>query len=198
MASTNLIGAYRAELARQLPPDVLEEILDGFHETRDHLLTQGLDPDAATAAAIAEFGQPSVVVAAFTKNAPGRRHAVRLLATGPVFALLWGTALITSSAWTWPVPRLVEIAYGTTLLAVVGVLIGVLTTTQPTKTRRAGYAGTALILLDLGMVGAVTFAAPTLTSIMVPAVAASLIRILAVAPRLPSVLTAYPAGARRV
>jgi hypothetical protein len=198
MASTDLIGAYRAALARHLPHDVLEEILDGLHETRDDLLTQGLDPDAAAATAILEFGEPDLVVAAFTKNAPGRRHAIRLLATGPVFALLWGAALITSSAWTWPIPRPVEIAYATTLLAVVAVLIGVLTTTQPTKTRRAGYAGTVLILLDIAMLGAVTFVAPAVTWMMAPAVAASLIRILAVAPRLPAVLTAYPAGPARV
>jgi hypothetical protein len=197
MASTDLIGAYRAALARQLPPDVLEEILDGLEETRADLLRQGLDPDAATAKAILDFGEPDLVVAAFTKNAPGRRHAVRLLATGPVFGLLWGTALITSRAWTWPISRLVEIAYGTTLLAVVALLIGVLTTTQPTKTRRAGYAGIGLILLDLGMLGAVTFAAPALTWMIAPAVAASLIRILAVAPRLPALLAAYPAGAAR-
>lgn len=197
MASTDLIGAYRAALAPNLPPDVLEEILDGLQETRDDLLARGLGPDAAAATAILEFGEPDIVVAAFTKNAPGRRHAIRLLSTGPLFALLWGIALITSSAWTWPIPRPVEITYGLTLLAVVTVLIGVLTTTQPTKTRRAGHAGTMLILLDVTMLSAVTFVAPALTWMMAPAVAASLIRIVAVAPRLPAVLAAYPASPAR-
>jgi len=188
VASDDVIGAYRARLARELPTAVVDELLDGLEETRDRFSSQGLAPEAATAAAVHEFGRPADVVAAFTRNSPGRRQAVRLLATGPIFALLWGTALITSRAWTWPVPRPLEIAFGVTLLAIVGVLVTVLATTHPAKTRRAGYAGAALIMLDLAMLSAVTFAAPNLTWAMGPAIAASLIRITTLTPKLPSVL----------
>jgi hypothetical protein len=89
--------------------------------------------------AVHEFGRPAEVIEAFARNSPGRREAVRLLATGPVFALLWDSSRMTSRAWTWPVPRPLEIAF-CTLLAVVGVLVTVLATTHPAKTRRAGHA----------------------------------------------------------
>jgi hypothetical protein len=188
VASDDLISDYRARLARELPTAVVDELLDGLEETRDRLSSQGLAPEAAAAAAVHEFGQPAQVIKAFTRSSPGRRQALRLLATGPVFALLWGTALITSRAWTWPVPRPLEIAFGVTLLAVVGVLVTVLATTHLAKTRRAGYAGVALVMLDLAMLSAVAFAAPTLTWVMGPAIAASLIRITTLTPRLPSIL----------
>jgi len=188
MADDELIGAYRAELAQRLPSDVLDELLDGLVETRDALLTRGLDAESANAAALDEFGEPDVVVAAFTRNAPGRRYAVRLLATSPAFALLWGTALIIASAWTWPIPRLLEVAYGVVLLGVACVLLSVLRATNPAATGRAGYAIGGLIVLDVGMLAAVTFAAPALSWTMVPAIAVSLLRIGMVAPRLPTLL----------
>lgn len=199
MAGDELIGAYRAELAPRLPPDVLDEVLDGLVETRNSLLDRGLAPEHVTAAAIVEFGHPEAVLTAFTRNAPGRRYAVRLLATGPVFALLWGGALMTTSAWAWPIPRLLEIAYGTALLAVVGVLLGVLLAKNPAGTRRAAYAISGLIVLDLGMLAAVTFAAPVLNWVMAPAIAASLLRVVTLTPRLPSLLThaRCPSGALR-
>jgi len=188
VAGDDVIRAYRARLARELPTAVVDELLDGLEETRDRFSRQGLAPEAAAAAVVREFGQPAEVIAAFTRNSPGRRQAVRLLATGPVIGLLWGTALITSRAWTWPVPRPLEIAFGVTLLTVAGVLVRVLATTHPSKTRQAGYAGAAVVMLDLAMLSAVTFAAPTLTWAMVPAIAASLIRITTLTPRLPGIL----------
>lgn len=199
MAGDELIDAYRAELSHRLPPEVLDELLDGLVETRDALIKGGLAPEFATAAAIVEFGQPHTVVAAFTRNAPGHRYAVRLLATGPIYALLWGTALITTSAWAWPIPRLVEIAYGAALLAVVGMLLGVLVAKNPARTGRAGYAISGLIALDLGMLAAVALAAPVLSWVMAPAIAASLLRLVTLTPRLPSLLTQArcPSGALR-
>jgi hypothetical protein len=197
MADDELVGAYRAELGHRLPPDVFDELLDGLVETRNSLLERGLPPEHATAAAIVEFGRPDAVLAAFTRNAPGRRYAVRLLATGPVFALLWGAVLMTTSAWAWPVPRLLEIAYGAALLAVVGVLLGVLLAKNPAGTGRAAYAISGLIVLDLGMLAAVMFAAPALSWVMAPAIAASLLRLVILTPRLPSLLThtRSPSGA---
>ena len=96
---------------------------------------------------------------------------------------------MTTSAWSWPIPRLLEIAYGTALLAVVGVLLDVLLAKSPAGTERAAYAISGLIVLDLGMLAAVTFAAPALSWVMAPAIAVSLLRLVTLPPRLPSILT---------
>lgn len=189
MASDDLIAAYVAELTRRLPAGVLDELIDGLLETRDRFARQGLAPTAAASAAITEFGHPDDVVAAFVRESPSRRHAVRLLATAPIFAGLWGTALISSQAWTWPVPRPVEIAYGALLLAVAGTLFGVVAARRPGQNRPAAHAGTVLVLLDAAMVIVVLLVAPALTWLMVPALVASIIRIAVVAPRLPRLLS---------
>jgi hypothetical protein len=196
MAGDELISAYRADLAPWLPPEVLEELVDGLVETRDTLLKRGLTPERAAAEAIIEFGRPDDVIAAFTRNAPGRRYAVRLLATGPAFALLWGVALIMSSAWAWPIPRLLEIAYGAALLAIVGVLLGVVLAKTPSGTGRARYAIGGLIVLDVGMLAAVAFAAPALSWTMAPAIVASLLRIGTLTPGLSTLHTysRHPSG----
>jgi hypothetical protein len=103
MPRPGLISDYLTALSAQLPAPIVEELADGLGQTREHYLNQGLDPDAATGAALAEFGSPQVIVAAFTRVSPAGRTARRLLATGPVVGACWAAALITSRAWTWPV-----------------------------------------------------------------------------------------------
>ena len=66
MPEPSLISTYLAELSAQLPARVVEELADGLDETRQHYLDQGLNPDAAASAALAEFGEPDVITAAFT------------------------------------------------------------------------------------------------------------------------------------
>ena len=99
MAEPSLITGYLAELSAQLPAPVVEELADGLDQTLRHHLGQGLDTTAAAEAAIAEFGQPQVILAAFTRASPARRAARRLLATGPIVAGCWAAELITSRAW---------------------------------------------------------------------------------------------------
>ena len=60
--------------------------------------------DAAAEAAVVEFGAPDLIAREFTRAHPARRAARRLLAAGPAVGLCWAVALITSRAWTWPVP----------------------------------------------------------------------------------------------
>jgi hypothetical protein len=92
------LDAYLAHLARHLPADVVDELADGLTETRQHHLDGGLSPTDAARAAIAEFGDPDQTIRAFVTQAPGRRIARTLLATGPLMALCWAPSLITAHA----------------------------------------------------------------------------------------------------
>jgi hypothetical protein len=122
MPEPGLIQNYLATLSGQLPAPVVAELADGLEETRQHYLRQGLDPDAAAEAAVAEFGEPGVIVTAFIQASPARRAACTLLATGPVVGACWAVALITGRAWAWPVPDLGRVLIGLALLAVIGLL----------------------------------------------------------------------------
>ena len=104
MAEPGLIRDYLAALSAELPAPVVVELAGGLEQTHRHYLGQGLDPDAAARAAVAEFGEPQVVVAAFTSTSPARRAARKLLAIGPVVGACWGAALVINRAWAWPVP----------------------------------------------------------------------------------------------
>ena len=83
MAEPGLISDYLATLSAHLPPQLVEELADGLDQTYRHYVQQGLADDAAAEAAIAEFGEPQMIVAAFARTSPARHAARRLLATGP-------------------------------------------------------------------------------------------------------------------
>jgi hypothetical protein len=83
MPGPGLISDYLRELSAQLPGQVVEELADGLNDTCEHYLNDGLDPDAAASAALAEFGDPQVIIAAFTRLSSPQRAARRLLLTGP-------------------------------------------------------------------------------------------------------------------
>ena len=178
MAGHILIDIHLATLARRLPAGAVDELADGLTETYQHHLARGLDPDAAATAAIAEFGEPDEILAAFTRQATGRRVARTLLATGPVFAACWGPSLILGHAWAWPIPLAATIAFGAVLLGVVTALVAAATSRQDyRRTRLAGIGGIGLIALDTGMVAAALLAAPALVWPMAVAIPASLTRI---------------------
>jgi hypothetical protein len=185
MAEHELIHDYLTTLARRLPPESVEELADGLEETFEHHLSRGLSPAAAASAAIKEFGPVAQVSAAFAHQSVGRRTALVLLATGPVFAVLWGTTLIGARAWTWQIPLGVGIAFGCALIAVAATLMTVARSNDLAATRLTGPAGVVLILLDISMLAAVTIAAPTLTWTVALAGPASLVRILVTARNLP-------------
>lgn len=81
---------------------IADELRDGLLATVETYLACGRSPRAATAAAIAEFGDPRAVAAAFAPElaaVESRRVAVRLLATGPLVGLSWlGTTLASAPA----------------------------------------------------------------------------------------------------
>ncbi|HEU5469485.1 MAG TPA: permease prefix domain 1-containing protein [Actinophytocola sp.] len=189
MAGHALIEAHLATLAGRLPAGAVDELADGLTETYQHHLARGLDPNSAAAAAVAEFGDTDQILTAFTHHAPGRRTALALLATGPVFAACWGPSLIMSQAWVWPIPIAAELAFGLALLGIVAIL-AIAATSQHHygRTRLAAAGGIGLIVLDAAILAAVLLAAPTLVWPMVLAIPASLARIIFTARSLPRVL----------
>jgi hypothetical protein len=189
MADRDLIHRYLDELAQRLPPQAVEELADGLEETFQHHLRQGLTPAAAAHSAIAEFGQPTQVITAFASQSSGRRTAIALLATAPVFAVLWGTTLITTQAWKWQIPPVAAVAFGAVLLTVAATLLAIAKSNIPTTALLAGPASVALILLDLSMLAAIAAAAPAVTWPMVLAVLASMARTTLAARNLPHVFT---------
>ena len=62
MPGSRLIGGYLAALAVNLPGRIVEELADGLDETYRGYLGRGLAPDVAARAAVAEFGEPRIIV----------------------------------------------------------------------------------------------------------------------------------------
>lgn len=189
MAEHALITGYLDQLARRLPAEVIDELADGLTEGFRQQRQRGLGPDQAAAAALAQFGSPAQVTAAFARNAPGRRTAIRLLATGPVFAALWAACLITAHAWTWAVPLAARLGFGAALLTTAGALLAVALSNDLSRMKLVAPASVALMLLDATMITTVTLVAPTLTWPMALAVPASLARITLTARTIPRTLS---------
>ena len=123
---------------------------------------------------MAEFGNPQLVLAEFTRAHPARRAARRLLGTGPVVGGCWAVALVTGRAWTWPVPVMARIMPGLALVAII-VLLAVAALSVPyLSAARAGTAGCiGIVVLDTAMIICVIVADPAVTWAAVLAVAAS-------------------------
>ena len=122
MPESGLIAGHIAALAARLPARIVEELADGLDETYRRYVDGGLDEEAAARAAVAEFGDPQLIAASFTAAGPARRVARRLLVAGPGFGLCWGTVLIATRAWTWPVPDAARGAFGAVLLLAITLL----------------------------------------------------------------------------
>jgi hypothetical protein len=133
MPGDDLTGAYLASLQRLLPAGVTEEVAGGLADACASYRACGYAEDEAAEAAIAEFGEPEALAAAFTRHSAGRSRA--MLATGPPVGAAWGIALITARAgpgqfqrparscsawrccwpsccWRWPRPRAATLAPG--------------------------------------------------------------------------------------
>lgn len=190
MAEPSLIGGYLAQLSAQLPAPIVTELADGLDQTHQRYLQQGLEPGAAAAAAVAEFGEPPVIVAAYTDASPAHRGARTLLVAGPAVGVCWAAALTVNRAWSWPVPDPVRILLGTTLIVAIGLLIAA---AFGTRYRPAGRAATAGCIgtaaLDITMLIAVTLAAPSVVWPVLVAATASMARIAFTARTLCSILT---------
>ncbi len=178
MPEPRLIEDYLAELSAQLPGPIVEELADGLLQAGRGYLARGLTEEAAARAAIAEFGDPRLIIAGFTAVSPARRTARRLLLIGPGTGLCWGLALITAKAWTWPVPASARAAFGAALLISIGLLAAAAYGRRYRSARRAATAGCAgIALLDISMLFLAAAMTPALKWPVALAMAASLLRI---------------------
>lgn len=199
------IGVYLDALASSLVGpgaarvEILTEIGDGLLEAAGTYRSQGLTPDEATRAAIAEFGEPHLVAAAF---GPGlgarlaRRTALALLASGPLVGLAWVAGAIFASLpparyelsgpwWALPIVGLTLIVGAPSMVLAVAATsrLGLrfcLPASLPPKA--AGVAGLSAIIADstlLATLGLYALMAPVTVSLLpvCPAIAASVARL---------------------
>ena len=184
--SAPLIEEYVARLRRSLPADLAEETAAGLIETYERRLAGGAGDEEAARDSIAEFGDQDLVIGEFTRQAPGRRAARLLLATGPLAGSCWAAGLITSRAWAWPVPGAARLAFGAVLLLTVLALLAAATSRSSyQRTRLAALALPVILTLDAAAVIAAAAAAPAMTWSLGAAVTVSLTRIAFTARTLP-------------
>ncbi|MFI7065231.1 permease prefix domain 1-containing protein [Kribbella sp. NPDC050124] len=188
MADRDLIADYVAELARRLAPEIVEELADGLEESVRNQLSRGLTPLEAATAAVEEFGSPTEIAAAFARQSVGHRTAVALLETAPLFAVLWGFALIGAKAWNWPIPVSLACLFGVTLVSIAATLLTVVRSKKPSTARLAAPATVAITLLDLGLLTIVLAVGPVLTVVIALAASASLTRAALSIRQLPGLL----------
>jgi hypothetical protein len=189
MAGHRLIDDHLAGLGRRLPDHIVEELADGLTETWEHHRAAGLAPSPAARAAIAEFGTIDQIIDAYVVDAPGRRTARLLLATGPLVGICWGIALAGTQVWTWDVPAAGAVLFAVALVAVVTSLAASATARRSYRRARLGaYGGLGLIALDLTMLATVLSAAPAYGPLTVFAMGASLSRIVLTAHAMPRTL----------
>jgi hypothetical protein len=163
MPGPRLIDEYLAALSADLPARIVDELADGLDETYHRHLGQSHDPETAARAAVAEFGEPRVIAAAFTDASWGRKTARRLLAAGPVVGLCWAIVLISARAWPWPVPVVARVLFGVALITVVGLLAAATLGRQYRLVCRAAAAAcAATAVLDAVVTGTVLVIAPAL------------------------------------
>ncbi len=174
MPGPHLIGDYLTALSADLPGRIVEELADGLEQTYSRHLGQGLDPDMAAQVAVAEFGEPRVIAAAFTAASRARRTARRLLAVGPAVGSCWAVALITARAWQWPVPATARVLFGVALITVIGLLAAAAFGRHYRWVcRAAATACVGTVILDVAMTGAVLITVPALAWPVAVAVALS-------------------------
>jgi hypothetical protein len=178
VAEPRLISGYLAALAAELPAQVVEELADGLDETFRHHLGRGLGADNAARAAVAEFGDYQLIVAAFTRASRARAAARNLMLTGPVAGACWATALITGRAWDWPIPFVVRALFGLALVIVIGLLAAAVSGRRYRPVRRAAAVGCAgTLAVDAALVGTILAVGPALIWPLALAVAVSTTRI---------------------
>jgi hypothetical protein len=189
MAEPRLIREHLDALAARLPAAAVEELADGLADTYDYYLHAGLEPDAAARAAIAEFGDPDTITAAFAAAAPGRRAARTLLATGPLVGAAWALLLLTARAWTWPVPTAARIVLPLCLAAAISLLICAATADGYRRARTAALGGAlAVITLDAALLTTLVLTATAALWPIAAAVIASAARLTYAARALPTLL----------
>ncbi|MGB6454933.1 MAG: hypothetical protein WBH47_10655 [Streptosporangiaceae bacterium] len=192
MAEHRLIAAYRDDLLARIPTRLAEEVWDGLADAQEKYLGQGLNPDHAASAAIAEFGTARVVTDAFRRACPAWRLARALIVTGPLVGGWWAAALIADDAWDWPIPAAVRLLVGLILAGSVLLLLVSALARRYQVVRRAGLAGClGLAALDVSVITTAVLLAPGVQWLLVVATCASAVRLTFVADRMRR-LTCHP------
>jgi hypothetical protein len=178
---------------------ICDELRDGLLETLERHLARGCSRREATATALAEFGDPDTVVAAFAPElaaVQARRVALGLLSTGPLVGLAWIAAVAANALPPWrlelsgpwlalPLVGLALLVAGPALgltVAATGRLggrLGPRATLTPTAAAVAALAAVVADLTLLTIIGGQTLIGPG-PSVWAPvllAVAASLARV---------------------
>jgi hypothetical protein len=182
------VADYLGVVSAQLPGPpaaravITDELRDGLIEALETHQGRGCSQAEATSAAIAEFGDPGTVAAAFGPElgaVQARRVALGLLATGPLVGLAWIAAVAVNALppWRhqligpWLALPLVGLA-----LAVAGPALGLTVAVTGRLGRRLGgglarrpalpptaaaLAGLAAVVADLTLVGIITSQALT-------------------------------------
>lgn len=149
MTGRQVIESYLAQVAAALPgparvrADIVAELRSGLLDAADAHRRAGLPASAAAEAAVAEFGEPGRVAAAFRPELTARqarRLAGVLAATGVPVALLWVLAVQASHPgisraplWRWAVAPPVPFAAGSLLIAALAALAAVAVTGSTTR-----------------------------------------------------------------
>lgn len=201
---TGLIEGYLREMAHDLVAPaaaraaVIREIGDGLLESVASYRERGLPEAEAARAAIAEFGEPRTIAAAFQRELGARRarrSALTLMTSGPIVGIAWliGVAATSlppaerhlSGPW-WALP-LVGVAI---VVGIPGLIVTIVATGRiglrlalppglPTKAMSiasvASVAADGTMLTIAALALSMTSASPSLP--LAPAVAASLVRI---------------------
>jgi hypothetical protein len=116
-ASAQPIESYLSQVTAALPgpaqarAHIVAELRSGLLDAADAHRRAGLAPPAAAQAAVAEFGHPAQIAAAFRPGiaaGQARRVAATLLVTGPLIGLAWAAAARASHVgvrdappWQW-------------------------------------------------------------------------------------------------
>lgn len=183
MAQHCVIVDYLAALSGRLPTEIVDELAGGLADTHQAYLDQGLEPGPAAEAAVVEFGEPDVIVAAFLRANPTRLTARKLLAIGPCIGVCWAAALITSHAWSWPIPALARVVLGLTMVATIGLLAAAALSPAYRLATRAGLAAcVGTTAADTAMITGVVLTAPSITWLTAAALAGSAARVGVAAP----------------
>ena len=185
MPEPRVISRYLAALSKQLPAGIVDELAGGIDDACRAYLRQGLPPGLAAEAAVAEFGDPDVIAACFTRTSPARLAARRLLRIGPAVGLLWAIALVTGRAWDWPVPAQADVLLGLGLVTVIGLVAAAALSRAYRVVTRAGLAACAgTTALDATMITGVILTAPAISWPIAAALTASATRLVIAIPSL--------------
>jgi len=143
------VEAYLRAAADHMPgprlarADILAELRSGLLDAIDAKRAAGLPEQAATEAAITEFGNPREVASGFRPHLAmiqARRTALAIAATGPLVGSLWAAAALASHIrlrhappWEWPgAPPLSAAAFpaiaATLLILIMSTVIAIATT----------------------------------------------------------------------